>query len=130
MDKTHCDSNVAPTRSTTLPTPTPKSPTDPKICNTLKNIAQSQPQCTTNPDCDTVICKTLNYRSEFQVLPCHDPPGLHVRVYDENGELIYDQIVTNSTEVPLSEPLGISLMINFHSTGVDTLELEVHVIHL
>lgn len=128
LDKTHCEVNVVPTSPTAVPSPTSKAPTDPKICNALKNIAQNQPQCTTNPDCDTVICNTLNYESQFQVLPCHDPPGLHVRVYDENNELIYDKIVTNSTEVPLSESLGISLMINFQSTGVDTLELEVKLV--
>lgn len=125
LDKSHCGPNINTTIP--IPSPTPSSPTDPKICNALTSIAnQPQSQCTTNAECDGLICNILNYyKGQFQILPCNDPPGLHVTLRDENNEIIYDNVITNTTTIPLSEALELSLVVYFHKIRVDTLELQV-----
>ena len=123
LDKADCfNSTIVPTHShsvtrtshTLFPSNTPAS-VSPETCESLKQLAQQAPKnlgnCKTNQACDTIDCTTLNnYREKFTIVPCDSPPAMHIVIYDPEGGVVYDQLVTNRTEVPLG-PFGTRLVV-------------------
>ena len=123
--------NVQTTVTTTSVRPTPV--TSSETCSSLRSIADRSllHQCGTNPQCDTIQCSVTGYNSNFQILPCNNPPGFHVTVYDPDNNKIYDDIVTNSTSIPLSEANGLYLLVLVDTNKLnDTITLEVRSIDI
>ena len=60
--------------------------------------------CNVFSNCSGVSCSirysTLGFSSTLQgmleVLPCMDPPGMYLKVYDDNGNVIADHVFTRS----------------------------------
>ena len=94
-------------------------------CNSIKQLATNTTlnKCHTNPACDTLDCTTLGYRSKYQILPCSNPPALHVTLYNRNKDVIFNHTITNSTSVGL--PLNSKLIIIVYHDKPDAIELEV-----
>ena len=112
--------------SSVRPTPITSSET----CSSLRSIADRSllHQCSTNPQCDTIQCSVTGYNSNFQILPCNNPPGFHVTVYDPDNNKIYDEVVTNTTNIPLSEANGLYLLVLVDWNKLnDTITLEVSI---
>lgn len=110
-----------------IPSPT-NIVVSPETCSALKSIANHSllSQCSTNVPCDTIQCSVTGYSSNFQILPCHDPPGFHVTMYDPDNRKIYDHIVTNTTTIPVSESNGVYLVMVLERSIVnDTIAVEV-----
>lgn len=122
LDKESCD--VPP------PTVVPPSSTDspsgisPETCEGLKqfaNAASNLGTCDTNKQCNTVDCATINGdHMSLVILPCHDPPALHVTVTDSTGGVIYNGIITNRTEIPIGPDIfGVKFVILVHDEPGD-----------
>ena len=97
LDKSICTETPLPTAS-----PTTSSAISNETCESLKNIANrvnGLTKCTTNDVCDTLDCTTLGYDSHFQIKPCNNPPAVHATVYDPDGDLVYDRVLTNTTDI-------------------------------
>ena len=113
MDKTNCTNE-------TYPLPTPISQVS---CNAIKQVAINT-YCRTNPDCDTLDCITEGYGSLYQILPCSNPPAVHVIAY-EFEDVIFNGVVTNYTNVSL--PFDIELVITVNHDKPDAIGLEVSI---
>ena len=103
-------------------TPTPV-PISSETCTKLKQIAANPVvgTCTTNTRCDTIICSLPGYTttSEFQILPCYNPPALYIVLKDQNQNILFRRIVTNSSIVQLpSGTLNVTLKHKHNSLGV------------
>ena len=125
LDKSRC---IEPP-SVPVPTDTtPSSHVSKETCNSMKQLASQAPpelgKCITNEACDTIICTTFNeYKSEFKLLPCDNPPSVGTTIIDPEGEVIYHQIVSNSSEIPLG-PFGTTLYLTVSSEpGVMSIEV-------
>lgn len=104
LDKTNCTKMGGASMTTPsiiFPTPVPVSS---ETCAKLMELAavSLSKDCSVNELCNTVSCNTFGYRSRFQILPCHDPPGFHVVLYDIDGSVFYNGIITNSTSIHLA----------------------------
>lgn len=120
LDKSKCKETPLPTAS-----PTTSSPISNETCESLKNIANQVnglTECTTNDVCDTLDCITLGYDGHFQIKPCNNPPAVHATVYDPDGDLVYDRVLTNTTDIVLPE-VG-TLHVVIHDTP-DAIGLQV-----
>lgn len=93
LDKTSCAVATEPTA------PPSNSPITAETCATLENIAHTIQflQCSVNDQCSGMVCNAFSHRSVIQLLPCHNPPGFSVRVYDPSESLLYNQTVTKDT---------------------------------
>ena len=96
----------------TKPSPEPTSPpgipvVSDETCDAIKEIviaanSQRLATCNVTPECDTIKCLAFNNdETDFQLLQCNNPPAIRGTIYDESGTKIYDEILTNSTEIPL-----------------------------
>ena len=92
-------------------------------CNAIKQLATQLSTCHANPACDTLNCTTLGYRSIYQILPCSNPPAVHVTLYNPDKVVIFNRTITNSTTVML--PLNSKLIITVHHDKLDAIGLEV-----
>ena len=72
---------------------------------------------------DTLNCTTECYRSIYQILPCSNPPAVHVTLYNPNKVVIFNCTITNSTTVV--QPLNSKLIITVHHNKPDAIGLEV-----
>ena len=127
LDKTKCTNKPHPSPSSTQTPPTNTSaPGSLATCNAIKRLVINTPinQCHTNPVCDTLDCTTMGYRSLYQILPCSNPPAVHVTLYNANNAVIFNRTITNSTSVPL--PLNSKLVITVHHDKPDAIGLEVN----
>ena len=130
LDKSICASITLAT-STIIPfiTPTPV-PISSETCTKLKQIAANPMvgTCTTNTRCDTVICSLPGYTSEFQILPCYDPPAFYIVLKDQNNNIVLRKIVTNSSIIQLpSSTLNVTLK---HKQNTLRVEVSIHSLHL
>ena len=128
IDRCDCANVVCPTTTYPPSTQTPPTSTSAPVslatCNAIKQLANKLNQCHTNPACDTLDCSTLGYRSLYQILPCSNPPAVHVTLYNTNNAVIFNRTITNSTSVPL--PLNSKLVITVHHDKPDAIGLEVN----
>ena len=80
--------------------------------------------CTTNTRCDTVICLLPGYTSELQILPCYNPPAFYIVLKDQNKNILFRKIMTNSTIIQLpSTTLNVTLKHKHNSLGI---EVSIH----
>ena len=125
LDKTKCTTKPHPSPSLTQTPPTNTSAHDSlATCNAIKQLATQLNQCHTNSACDTLDCTTLGYRSLYQILPCSNPPAVHVTLYNTNNAVIFNRTITNSTSVSL--PFNSKLVITVHHDKPDAIGLEVN----
>ena len=106
-------------------TPTPV-PISSETCTKLKQIAANPVvgTCTTNTRCDTVICSLPGYTSEFQILPCYNPPAFYIVLKDQNNNILLRKIVTNSSIITLpSSTLNVTLKHKQNTLGI---EVSIH----
>ena len=133
IDRCDCPNVVCPTTSYSLsPSSTQTPPTNTSApgslatCNAIKRLITDNliNKCHTNSACDTLDCTTLGYRSLYQILPCSNPPAVHVTLYNTNNTVIFNRTITNSTSVPL--PFNSKLVITVHHDKPDAIGVEVN----
>ena len=74
--------------------------------------------------CDGIECNIVGYKIQFQILPCRNPPGIHVTVYNFNNVLVYDEVITNTTQIGLSPRFGVVIIVH-ETKGFNSIGLEV-----
>ena len=109
--------------STQTPPSNTSAPGSLTTCNAIKRLATQLSTCHANPACDTLDCTAGGYRSKYQILPCSNPPAVHVTLYNPNKAVIFNQTITNSTTVGL--PFNSKLIITVHHDKPDAIGLEV-----
>lgn len=111
--------NVPPTRGTpTLPTPPPRMPTPNTTCDAANLIATEVPNrlvvpnlvvdegCTPFENCSGVLCSgrfgTDRYNATLMILPCENPPAVHLVLNDDEGVLHVNQRIDRNTTIPFT----------------------------
>lgn len=118
LDKTSCIPDMPEPQATfyssilsgSIPVVAPSPiPVSAATCDKVKEIAAISSSggivnCESNDNegCDTVSCSLFGYVSKTQILPCHNPPGFHVTITDPDGNILYNNIITNTTNVHIS----------------------------
>ena len=83
--------------------PSPSPPISNETCMALQGISdetQDSPvgTCSVTMDCSTLLCSTATgYTGNFEILPCNNPPGIHAKLFDQQQNKVYDEILTDST---------------------------------
>ena len=104
-----------------IPTPVPISS---ETCNKLRHIAANPVvgTCTTNTRCDTVICSlpgNITTTRELLILPCYNPPAFYLALKDQNKNILFETIVTNSSIIQLPKAtLNVTLKHKHNSLGI------------
>ena len=135
LDKSSCiDPNIVSTTMTVdaTPSPSPMLAVSPETCQAIEDIRDTTNDgafatCTVNNVCDTLTCVSLNeYTTSFQLLQCLRPPGIHFVMYDSNNK-IYDDIIRNTTQIPIGSTSSTLILTLEHNEGSITVKASVYI---
>ena len=74
--------------------------------------------CTRNDECDTVNCTVTQERFDgisltLTILPCRDPPGVHVVVREPDSDIILDDVYDHTvTGIDLGSPATLDVTVD------------------
>ena len=98
----------SPTVCTTLTVDqSPSPPLSSETCEAQQEISDATKDspigsCEVTLNCSTLICSTSDGNTaDLELLPCNDPPGIHVIFFDTDNNVVYDEILTETTTIPL-----------------------------
>ena len=109
-------------------TPTPTPGVDP-TCQSLQQLADAYPVCSTSQHCSGLHCTMASYGSfDLTVEPCHNPPAVDVVGRDSSGTVVFNDTLTDSRQ----EDLGLGTVLNItikHPADDDSLLISVSGAH-
>ena len=108
IDRSQCNATVStpPPRPTPTPSPTGPSP-HAQTCQALQNVATNAIiPCHTSLSCSAIDCNATvangqYYPSRVIILPCNNPPAVEVILWGPDGEVLQDEILTESRTQPV-----------------------------
>ena len=115
LDLADCPLTISPSSTVSQVAPTATPVVSDETCNALKQIASDANDtlstCSVPVECDSLQCVTLgDYETDFQLLQCNNPPAIHAVIYDSGGNKIFDEVLTETTTVPI-EDTGFAIVV-------------------
>ena len=93
------------------------------VCSALHSMEGQI--CSANRRCNALLCELAGQRVKLSVLPCRDPPGIRVVIYDSSDQVTFTQFYYGGSHVISGEDIPLPLNVTVEQISKDSLFIQV-----